>query len=100
MNPDDDVVDAGLEDVVEGGHRVKTTRFVAEEEDEEEEEVLPLVRRERRSKSRSNTSSLVAQLGWWIFRVYLCWLSMVYLKRAFMRSYCLSYLKSMLLMST
>jgi hypothetical protein len=45
----DDVVDAGLEDVVEGGSGVKTTRYVmevVEEDDDEEVVVLPLVRRE------------------------------------------------------
>jgi hypothetical protein len=58
-NLDDNLVDASLEDVVEGGSGVKTTRYVVEE-DVEEEEVLPLVRCERRSKARSNTSNLVA----------------------------------------
>jgi hypothetical protein len=58
----DDVVDAGLEDDVEGGSVVKTTRYVVEEveEDEEEEEVLPLVQREWCSKAWIDTSSLVA----------------------------------------
>jgi hypothetical protein len=58
-NLDDNLVDASLEDVVEGGSGVKTTRYVVEE-DVEEEEVLPLVRCERRSKAHSNTSNLVA----------------------------------------
>jgi hypothetical protein len=57
------VVDAGLEDDVEGGSVVKTTRYVVEEveeHEEEEEEVLPLVHRERCSKAQIDTSSLVA----------------------------------------
>jgi hypothetical protein len=46
---------------VEGGSGVKATRYVEEEEDDDEDgEVLPLVWHERRSKARSNTSSLAA----------------------------------------
>jgi hypothetical protein len=59
-NPDDNLVDASLEDVVEGGNGVKMARYVVEEEDDEEEEVLSLVRRKRRSRTHSNTSSLAA----------------------------------------
>lgn len=55
------MVDVGLEDGVEGGSGVKATRYVEEEEDDDEDgEVLPLVWHERRSKARSNTSSLAA----------------------------------------
>jgi hypothetical protein len=44
-NLDDNMVGAGLEDVVEGGSGVRSGRYVVEGDDEEE--VLPLVRRER-----------------------------------------------------
>jgi hypothetical protein len=47
-NVDDNLVDTGLEDVVEGGCGMRMTRYVVEEgDDEEEDEVLPLVRRVR-----------------------------------------------------
>jgi hypothetical protein len=91
------VVDAGLEDDVEGGSVVKTTRYVVEEV---EEEVLPLVQREWCSKAWIDTSSLVPQQGWWTSKVCLCRLSMAYLKSPFMRSCFLSCLKLKLSMST
>ena len=60
----DDVVDAGLVDDMEGGGMVKVTSYVVEEmgEDEEEEEVLPLVLHERRSKARSDALNLAIQV--------------------------------------
>jgi hypothetical protein len=60
----DDVVDAGLVDDMEGGGVVKVTSYVVEEmgEDEEEEEVLPLVLHERRSKARSDALNLAIQV--------------------------------------
>jgi hypothetical protein len=59
-NLDDDIVGAGLEDVMEGGSGVWAGRYEVEEGDDEEEEMLPLVRRERRSKACGDTSSLAS----------------------------------------
>lgn len=59
-NLDDNIVDAALEDVVEGGSGVRVGRYVVEEGDEEEEETLPLVRRERRSKACGDTPILAS----------------------------------------
>jgi hypothetical protein len=93
-------VDAGLKDVVVSGSGVKATRYVVEEEDdEEEEEVLPMVWQNDAPRLVVILRVLLPQPGWWIFRVCLCRLVMVYLKRLFLRSCCLSYLKSTLLMS-
>lgn len=60
----DDVVDADLVDDVEGGGVARPARYVVEEaeEDEDEEEELPLVRREVRSKARSDASSLASSV--------------------------------------
>lgn len=55
----DDVVDAGLVDDVEGGGVVKTARYDVEAM-EEEGKVLPLVQHEQHSKAQSDTSCLVA----------------------------------------
>jgi hypothetical protein len=47
-NLDDNIVNADLEDVVEGCSGVRAGRYVVEEGDDEEgEETLPLVHRER-----------------------------------------------------
>ena len=58
-NLDDNMVVAGLEDVVEGWSGVRAGRYVVAV-GFEEEEVLPLVHRERQSKACGNTSSLAS----------------------------------------
>jgi hypothetical protein len=92
-NPNDNLVDAALKDVMEDGSGVKTARYVVvEEDDEEEEKVLPLVRASG-SKARGNTPSLAAASKMMDIRVRLCQLLTVYSRMPFLRIYYLNYLK-------
>lgn len=56
----DEVMDDDMVDEVCGGVVVRLAGYIMEETEEDEEEKLSLVRRERRSKARSDTSSLAA----------------------------------------